>query len=118
MVQEFKNFSYEERLEEMGLLTLQERRESRDLITMYKLVNNIERIDKNDLVPQMEGERQMMGHGKKIKMSGCLSNIKKYSFLYRTIEVWNDLKEEVVVANGVHIFKEKLDKYCYGDRTK
>ncbi len=89
---------------EMGLSTVQERRGGGDLITMYKLVNNIERIDRNDLVIQMEeGERQMRDHGKKIKKSGCSSEIKKSSFLHRTIEIWNDLKEEMVVANNVHV---------------
>ena len=44
------------------------------------------------------------------------SDIKKYSFSYRTMNTWNDLKEEVIVANNVHMYKEKLDKYGYGDR--
>ena len=118
MVTELKDLSYEERLEEMGLPTLQERRERGDLITMFKLVNNMEKVDRDDLVPQMEeGERRTRGHGKKIKKGRCLSDIKKYSFPYRTIDKWNDLKEEVVAANSVHMFKEKLDKYGYGDRT-
>ncbi|MPC37491.1 hypothetical protein E2C01_030971 [Portunus trituberculatus] len=33
----------------MGLPTLQDRRE-RDLITMYKIVNGMEKIDKKDLI--------------------------------------------------------------------
>ena len=35
----------------------------------------------------------------------------------RTIDIWNGLREEVVAANSVHMFKEKLDKYGFGDRT-
>ena len=46
-----------------------------------------------------------------------MSDIKKYSFPHRTIDILNGLREEVVAANSVHMFKEKLDKYGYGDRT-
>ncbi len=66
---------------EMGLPTLQERRGRGDLITMYKLVNNIERVNRNELVPQIEeGERCTWRQRKKIKKTECLSDIKKCNF--------------------------------------
>lgn len=47
------------RLEEVGLQTLQERRERGDLVTMFKLVNKMKKIDREDLLMNMEeGERQ------------------------------------------------------------
>merc|ERR1712035_293286 len=49
MVPELKDLTYEGRLKVMELPTLQVRRE-RDLITTYKIVNRIEKIDKQDLV--------------------------------------------------------------------
>ncbi len=54
---------------------------------------------------------------KKLKKSHCLGDIKKYSFPHRTVDIWNNLKEEVVAAKSVHMFKERLDKFGYGDRT-
>ena len=94
MVPELKDLSYEERLEAMSLPTLQERRVRGDLITMFKLVNNMEKVDRNDLAPQMEGGgRQTRGHGRKIRKGRCVSDIKKYSFPYRTIDIWNGLKK-------------------------
>ena len=47
-------------LKEMGLLTLQDRREKGDLITLYKIVNGIEKLDKQNLVMEEES-RQMRG---------------------------------------------------------
>ena len=41
---------------------------------------------------------------------------KMYSFPQRSIDTWNGLKEEVIMANTVQL-KDKLDKYSYGDRT-
>ena len=98
--------------------TLQVRRKRGDLITMFKLVNNMEKLDREDLVVKVEEhERRTRGHMKKLKKSQCLGDIKKYSFPHRTVETWNNLKEEVVAVTSVHIFKEKLDKFGYGDRT-
>ena len=45
--------------------------------------------------------------------------IQKYSFPERsTINTWNGLKEEMIMAKNLHELKQKLDKYRYGDRTK
>ena len=46
MVSEFKDLTYDERLKEMHLTTLKERRDICDLITIYKLMNNLEETDK------------------------------------------------------------------------
>ena len=118
MVPELKDLTYEGRLKEMELPTLQVRRERGDLITMYKIVNQIEKIDKQDLVLLKEVDnRRTRGHSKRIRKSQCLRDIKKYSFPHRTVDIWNGLKEEIVTAANVHKFKEMLDKYRYGDRT-
>ena len=88
------------------------------MVTLFKLVNNMEKVDRTDLVPQVvEGERRTRGHGKKIRKCRCVSDIKKYSFPHRTVDIWNGLKEEVVTVKSVHLFKEKLDEFGYGDRT-
>ncbi|MPC55178.1 hypothetical protein E2C01_049109 [Portunus trituberculatus] len=46
----------------------------------------------------------------------CLRNIKKFSFLHRMVDIWNGLSEEIIAAESVHKFKEKLDKYRYTTR--
>ena len=57
----------------------------------------------------------------------CLNNTKSTLSSEKSIDSWNDLKEEVImaknglkgglVAKNVHHLKEKLNKYIYGDRT-
>ena len=42
MVAELEDLTYEERLKEMHLTTLKEKRERGNLITIYKLMNNLE----------------------------------------------------------------------------
>ena len=46
MVPELEDLIYDERLKQMQLNTLEERRERGDLITIYKLMNNLEETDK------------------------------------------------------------------------
>ena len=43
--------------------------------------------------------------------------LEKYSFPQRSIDTWNGLKEEVIIAKNIQQLKEKLDKYRYEDRT-
>ena len=91
MVLELKDLTYEERLKEMELPALQARREKRDQITMYKIVNRIDKVDKQDLVVLKEddGGGRMRGHSKRIRKRQCLRDIKKYSFPHRMVDVWN-----------------------------
>lgn len=79
MVSELKNLSCAERTEESGLPALQERRERGDLITMLKLVNNMERIDREDQVIKME-EEEGCTRGYRKKLMSVLRRQKKYSF--------------------------------------
>ena len=58
----------------------------------------------------------MRGHKKILHKGICLKDTKKYSFP-QSIDAWNGLKEEVIMAKNVHQLKDKLDKYRYGDRT-
>ena len=44
-------------------------------------------------------------------------DIKKFSFLHRSIRLWNGLEGEVVCVNNVQSFKKKLDESSYGDGT-
>ncbi|MPC38374.1 hypothetical protein E2C01_031880 [Portunus trituberculatus] len=91
----------------MGLLTLQDRRERENLITLYKIVNDIEKIGKEDLVLLTDEDGRTRGHVKKIKKRQCVKDIGKNSFPHRTVEKWNALNDEVVAAHNVHSFKEK-----------
>ena len=93
---------------EMGLPTLQDRRERNDLITLYKIVNGIEKLDNQNLVMEEE-TRQMRGPSRKIKKSQCLKDTRKYSFPHRIVDTWNGLKEEIVKATSIHKFKKMLD---------
>ena len=85
MVLELRELTYEDRLKEIGLTTLQCRRERGDLITLYEIVNGMEKLDTPNLVIMEEETRQMRGHSRKIKKSRCLKDTKSTVF---HIELW------------------------------
>ncbi len=115
LIPEISNITYKDRLREMDLPTLEQRRERRDMITLYKFVNKIDKIDKDDqLLPARS--QGLRGHGKKLRKGNSLRDMKKYSFSQRSVDMWNKLKEVVEVRN-VHQMEEKLDNYRYGDGT-
>ena len=108
MIESTRYLTYEERLKKLGLPTLRERRERGDMIMMFRCVKGFERIDKVDFVTRDEGRTR--GHEFKLKKVVCKSNVRKFSFPYRSIECWNGLEEEVVQARNIQTFKKKLDK--------
>lgn len=115
MVPSLRDRPYEERLEILNLQTLKERRERGDLIAVFRAMKGLEKVDREDLF--VWDRSATRGHGKKLKKSRCLRDIKKYSFPYRTVDAWNGLKPEIVQAKSIHEFKMKLDNIRYGDRT-
>ena len=115
MAPELKDLKYEERLKEMALTTLENRRERGDLINVYKMVNGMDRIGEHLLKLDMRDTR---GHDKKLKKERCVRDIKKYSFPHRAIDLWNDLEKSIVNADSVHCFKARLDKLRYQGGTQ
>ena len=72
------------------MTTLEERRIRGDMITLYKIVHGIDILDKE--IVKVAPSNYLRGHGKRLRKETCTSDIKKYSFPYRSIEKWNKLR--------------------------
>ena len=65
----------------MHLTTLKERRERGDLITIYKLMNNLKETDRKYLILRRKGETEnLMGHKKKM-----FENISKRTIFHKAV---------------------------------
>ncbi len=91
LVPELKDLTYEERLRKQEIPTLESRRERGDLISTYKMVNSLDKVDDDFLNLETRTTR---GHGKKLKKVQCIRDIKKYSFLHRAVDTWNGLDRQ------------------------
>ena len=100
-----RDLSFEERLKECVLTTLDTRRLRGDRVEVFKISNGYKNIDIN-----------VFPHTGKITelevtlvKDQCILDIRKYSFSQRTINEWNKLSTDCVTASRVNMFKNKID---------
>ena len=65
MIPGFKEVPYEERLTRLELTTLEEKRVRGDMITMFKIVQGVDSLDRDDLI-KISPSTHLRGHSKKI----------------------------------------------------
>ena len=110
MIPKLRNISYEMRLIECCLTTLETRRLRGDQIEVFKILNGYENIDRNILLTVKE-ERRTRGHGVTLAKKQCRLDIRKFSFSQRTVNKWNILSADCVDVSRFNIFKDKIDIY-------
>ena len=99
MIPELRDLSYEERLKECGLTTLETRRLRGDQIEVFKILNGYENIDRN-MFFSLKKDSRTRGHEVKLVKDQCRLDIRKHSFSQRTINEWNKLSTDCVTARG------------------
>ena len=105
-----RDLTYEERLKECGLTTLETRRLRGDQIEVFKILNGYENIDSN-IFFEIKESKITRGHNYTLVKKQSRLDVRKYSFSQRTINVWNNLSTDCVQASSVNMFKNKIDKY-------
>ena len=110
LVTNVKNLSYPERLRKLGLPSLEYRRERADLVEVYKIMNNIDKIDKDKLFafPTYTVTR---GHQFKLAKKQHRLKLRSNSFSLRVIDSWNALPQHVVMAPSLNCFKSRLNVF-------
>ena len=110
MIPELRDLSYEERLKECGLTTLETRRLRGDQIEVFKILNGYENIDRN-MFFSLKKDSRTRGHEVKLVKDQCRLDTRKHAFSQRTINEWNKLSTDCVTASSVNMFKNKVDTY-------
>jgi len=111
MIRGIGRLTYEERLKECGLTTLEKRRCRGDLIETYKLITNKESTPSSTFF-KMASRDGLRGHDYKIfkKSDGA---IKQRFFSSRVINAWNELSDDTVSVESLNCFKIKLGQLGY-----
>ena len=109
LVPELRGMTYEERLRELNLSTLDYRRKRFDIIQVYKIVHKIDNVDMNTFF-KFADNSGTRGHNLKLYKPKAKKSIRLNSFGHRTISTWNNLPESIVNCTSVISFKTNLDK--------
>ena len=94
--------TYEEKLKEVGLTTLEERRERGDMIEVWKILHNKEDVDPATWFKlaseHSEQETRMSSDPWNVKIPTSKTEARKHFFSVRTPAKWNNLPREIKSA--------------------
>jgi hypothetical protein len=107
LVPNISNLRYESRLLELGLPTLEYRRDRYDMLQVYKALHNIDDIKWHDMFSL--ATNQTRGHSLKLSKKRCNSTQRLHSFSFRIVDLWNSLPQETVSARTVNSFRSHLN---------
>ena len=120
LMQHMKDLPYEERLKELNLYSLEERRMRGDMILMYRLLSGDLDIDYRRFFTyvqpntQTEKLRSYNRHSKIVKAYHSSTkdiDVRRNFFSQRAINPWNSLPESVVSSESIKAFKWKYDNW-------
>ena len=109
MFPHLRSLSYENRLHQLGLWSLEVRRNRADVIELFKMVKGLSSTPWSQFVKKAE-DTSTRGHTWKLVKKHCRCDTRLYFFSQRVINRWNSLSQEDVDAQSINCFKSRLEK--------
>ena len=104
--------TYEDKLREVGLTTLENRRQRRDMIHVWKILFGQDHVNKNKWFSsayepwENESQTRMSSDPLNLKIPVVHTEIWRNFFSLRVINMWNDIPYEIKRAVNLNIFKK------------
>ena len=117
MISGLHGHTYEQKLKEIGLLSLQCRRDRADMVQVFKILKGIDNVDYKDWF-QIYGDlpaanrpaTRLSNDPLNIIMQRSTGDVRKHFFSQRVIPKWNSLPSQVKNSINVRSFKTNLDR--------
>ena len=113
LISGLKGVSYEEKLKELGVLSLEKRRKRFDLIQTYKILSGIDQVDSSIWFRTVGANAQRLtrttAYCKNLIPNKSKTEMRHNFFSNRVVNTWNRLPTEVKEARTLNSFKKLLD---------
>ncbi len=109
LVTGMRHLPCEERLQRLGLHSLQRRRLRDGLITAFQIFKGLLDIDPN-LLFLPPARRGLRGHPFKVLQGANHRRRRGSAFSVRAVKYWNKLPASAVTAPSVNVFKKRLEE--------
>ena len=103
-----------QRLNNLGMTTLEERRRCGDMIQTYKIINNFSGIDKDEFFNFVKDRHNIETRSVADDLlvpERCNLNVRKNFFACRVVNDWNSLPSYVRESESVNSFKNNYDDF-------
>ena len=108
LVKGLEHKPYSERLRELDIPSMEYRRNRTDLIQTFRILKGYDNLDPS-LFFEMDCRGVTRGHSMKLIKPRVFTRNRQYSFSQRVINPWNSLPEQVVSADSINSFKDRLE---------
>ncbi len=108
MVTGLKGQTYEERLAELGMFSLEERRHQADMIQVYKIVHGHDHVDGSHWFRHVSGDIHMTrsaGDSLNLVQSRSRLDLRRNFFSQRVVDLWNRVPPSIKRAPNTASFK-------------
>ena len=104
--------SYADRLDKLGIKSLEYRRLQFDIMLMFKIYHRLSDLHFDTYFEHCDRKYNFRSHNFKIKSKVC-TNIEQFRnfFFIRMINVWNKLPYDLVSAPNIVIFRNRLKNF-------
>jgi len=102
-----KEKPYEDRLSQLGLWSLEERRNRADLIEVFKMYHGLSKLSFGTFFEMCQSDRTR-GHALKLVKHRSKTDLRQHFFSERVVNRWNRLDEDTVSATSLGVFKSRL----------